>query len=109
MCLAVLGQQSCFYVSRAEYFVLTASASIALMMMVPLVAMFIMDLTLYSLQMLWLYVKPRWAYKPKPFTDIGLTFNLPNVVRKLVANYNLTKARSRFVAYSWLASTRRKD
>lgn len=30
MCLALLGQQSCFYVSRAEYFVLRASAGIAL-------------------------------------------------------------------------------
>lgn len=108
MCLALLGQQSCFYVSRAEYFVLRASAGIALMMAVPLVAMFLVDLALYSLQTLWLYVKPRWIRTPAPLTEVAFKFKLPNLVRKLVTNWNLTTARYRLVGYAWLSKTRRK-
>ncbi|QWU89348.1 hypothetical protein CA3LBN_003671 [Candidozyma haemuli] len=94
MCSALLGQQSCFYVSRAEYFVSRASAGIAL--------------NAPRGHTLWSYVKPRWIHTPAPLTEVAFKFKSPNLVRKLVTNWNLTTARYRLVDYAWLSKTRRK-
>lgn len=109
LCLALLGQQSCHYVTRAEYFVSRASASIALLMALPLVAMFIVDLTIFSLQSLYLYIGRRWPLaKAPPLADTGFKFKSPNLVRKIIHDWNITKARCRLIGYAWLARTRRK-
>ncbi|QRG39430.1 hypothetical protein FDK38_003872 [Candidozyma auris] len=113
LCSAMLGQQSCHYVSRVELVVSRTSASIALLMMLPLVLMFVVDLTVYSVQTLLRYTWPRWAAVvaryTAPFTDLAVKVKSQNMVRRMLKTWRVPEAPGRHFRFTWLARTDRAE
>lgn len=110
MCSALLGQHSCYYVSRAELVVSRASAGMALSMIVPLVFMFAVDLTVFAFQQVMLALWPqRLIQKARPaVAEAVFVLRSPETVRKIIKDWNAVRGRYRLLSVAWLAKADRR-